>query len=362
MRAGKGEKLLENHRIGVGFVGAGLVVQSIHLPTLASMADDFTIAGMWDIDRPLAAKLCAASGARDCETLGDLLAMEEVQIVAICSPADLHADHAIAAMRAGKRAILIEKPFATTAEDARRIEHVAKETDTHIVVGAMHVFDPAWQAFRDKACAVGQDSSLIRSSIVLPYNPRFEQWAFEPVPREPASPPSPAPTPTPHERKRAVLKGGILQLAIHDLPLVRALLRSSEKPIVTSAETFAPFGYAVCVKIGEQLVDLFAHVSDHWQPRWTLEAVGGDNNARLEFPPSFVPAGPARASISVGGETTCSKFEGGNGYEGEWQALAQIARGDVPDDLPDIATLADDLCFAESILSQALALAEGDAA
>jgi predicted dehydrogenase len=56
-----------------------------------------------------------------------LCADPAVDVVYVATPNHLHAEHAILAMRAGK-AVLVEKPLATTAADARLITGVAAET------------------------------------------------------------------------------------------------------------------------------------------------------------------------------------------------------------------------------------------
>ena len=99
----------------------------------------------------------------------------------------------IAACRAGKRAVLCEKPFATTAEQAAEIAAVAAETRVPVLVGAMHTFDPAWKAAVDGWGDLASSAVAIRSSIVLPPNPRFEDVATEVTGRTAAAPVAPTP-------------------------------------------------------------------------------------------------------------------------------------------------------------------------
>lgn len=56
-----------------------------------------------------------------------LVADPDVDAIYIATPHRLHAEHAELAMRAGKH-VLIEKPMALNAHQARRIQHVAAET------------------------------------------------------------------------------------------------------------------------------------------------------------------------------------------------------------------------------------------
>ena len=66
----------------------------------------------------------------------ELLACDEVDAVYIGTPAALHREWAIAAIEAGKH-VLCEKPFASNADDARRIADAARDGDV-VVMEAFH--------------------------------------------------------------------------------------------------------------------------------------------------------------------------------------------------------------------------------
>ena len=67
----------------------------------------------------------------------ELLADDAVELVVVATPSHLHADYAIQAMRAGKH-VIIEKPFATTLDDAERMIQVANETG-QILTGSQNL-------------------------------------------------------------------------------------------------------------------------------------------------------------------------------------------------------------------------------
>lgn len=71
----------------------------------------------------------------------DLLNDNEVDIVSIVTPPSYHAEIACAAMQSGKH-VLIEKPIATTEEDAKQILKVQKETGMVATVDHMLRFNP----------------------------------------------------------------------------------------------------------------------------------------------------------------------------------------------------------------------------
>ncbi|WP_166365654.1 Gfo/Idh/MocA family oxidoreductase [Pseudomonas akapageensis] len=76
--------------------------------------------------------------------LGDFLAQKEIEAVLITSPTQVHAEQAIAALRAGKH-VMIEIPMADSLEDARAIVEVQKETGLVAMAGHTRRFNPSHQ-------------------------------------------------------------------------------------------------------------------------------------------------------------------------------------------------------------------------
>lgn len=75
-------------------------------------------------------------------------------IVVIATYSDSHAEYAIATMRAGAH-VFVEKPLATTADDARRVVECARETGRKLVVGYILRHHPSWQRLIAEARALG---------------------------------------------------------------------------------------------------------------------------------------------------------------------------------------------------------------
>jgi predicted dehydrogenase len=83
--------------LGVGILGAGPVTQAIHLPTLARLRDVFSVVRVMDVDADVAESVAARVGAAWTTSVEELLADPAVEIVAICSPHQFHAEQVIAA-------------------------------------------------------------------------------------------------------------------------------------------------------------------------------------------------------------------------------------------------------------------------
>lgn len=346
--------------LGVGLLGAGPVVQAVHLPTLARLTEEFTVTRVTDINPGVAATTATSVGAASTTSVEELLSDPAVDVVAICSPAPFHADQVIGAMESGKRAILCEKPLATSRSEAERIADASRRTGVPVLVGAMHVYDPAWVAVRDVWGELPRTAHTVRSSIVLPPNGRFERWATEPS----STPPSARPPDSGAAARADKMRNAVLGLAIHDLPLVREFLPEFADLTVHDADLVDPYGYGITLSAGPRCAVLVASMHRHWAPRWELEVLSDDQRLHVEFTPSFVHAGSAVATLThAGGRSQVfGPFER-NGYEAEWRQLHALLRGDEAT-VPPVQTLIDDLVFAVDIAEVCAAslLAQGDAA
>ncbi|WP_245982120.1 Gfo/Idh/MocA family protein [Mycetocola tolaasinivorans] len=336
---------------GVGILGAGPVTQAIHLPTLSRLQEHFTVRAIMDVDPAVAVSVAARVGARVAPTMADLLEDPAVEVVVICSPHRFHAEQVIAACRAGKRAILCEKPFAMTPEEAREIAEVSAETGVPILVGAMHTYDPAWLAARAAWGEFPAGVHTVRSSIVLPPNAYFEDSATEVLGR-PAS--VPADFTDPEQVAERVL-GGVMGLAIHDLPLVRTFVPEGTELEVVRAAALAPGGYHILLRAGALDIELHAALTDNWEPSWFFEAIGEDSSIAVDFGPSYIHAGSAVVTLAERGRRTIFGRDIHNGYAGEWLHLAEVAAGATPTQPAE--TLIEDLRFALNIAETASRLA-----
>ncbi|MCX5240401.1 Gfo/Idh/MocA family oxidoreductase [Streptomyces prunicolor] len=343
--------------LGVGLIGAGPVTQAIHLPALAGLSGRLRVTHVMDVDAGTAEAVAARAGAAHSTTVEELLADPAVDVVAVCSPHQFHAAQAEAACAAGMKAVLVEKPFATGVEEARRIAKASQESGVPVVVGAMHTYDPAWLAVEPHWGELPRTARLVRSVIQLPFNARYESLATQPHSRP--APPPPADLTDPAVRA-ARIHGSILGLAIHNLPLVRRFL--PEITSVDTAELLAPFGYLVTLRGPDgRTAELIGHMGPTWRPEWTFEVWGEEQELQLDFTPSYVRAGSATAALRTADDEHRFGPYPSNGYEAEWQHLADLAhRTAVP--RYDVGRLVDDLAYAIDIADRAATVQHSEGA
>jgi predicted dehydrogenase len=110
-----------------GFIGSG--------PIAYSMAADLALSGTGRLvsvtsrTHQNAVSLARSFAATPVETSTELINDKNIDVVYIATPPATHAELAIQALNAGKH-VLIEKPFATSVEEAHRIAEAAKRSGT----------------------------------------------------------------------------------------------------------------------------------------------------------------------------------------------------------------------------------------
>jgi predicted dehydrogenase len=132
--------------VRVGLIGAGRIVERVHLPLLRRMRDVSPV-GLFDPARERAEALASKFGLpRVCRTLGELLELGPAAVL-VASPNHLHAAQSIAALEAGAD-VLCEKPLATSAADAELMLEATRRTGRSLMVAFTNRFRPEVVALR----------------------------------------------------------------------------------------------------------------------------------------------------------------------------------------------------------------------
>ncbi|WP_438445854.1 Gfo/Idh/MocA family protein [Gorillibacterium sp. sgz5001074] len=125
----------------IGFGGMGSQHGRL-IPTV----EDMKLVGACDID-PKRQDAAAGLGLKAYTDLQALLSDPEVDLVIIATPNHVHAEIAIAAMRAGKH-VICEKPVTLNSRELQDILDVQQETGMHFVVGQNRRWDEDYLAVK----------------------------------------------------------------------------------------------------------------------------------------------------------------------------------------------------------------------
>lgn len=120
-----------------------------HLDALKAI-DGVTVTSVMGPTRSKIDALAAERGIGHAATdLAECLARDDVDAVILATPTQLHAEQAIACMRAGKP-VLIEIPMADSLEESEEICRVQEETGVLAMAGQVRRFNPSHQWIKNK--------------------------------------------------------------------------------------------------------------------------------------------------------------------------------------------------------------------
>jgi predicted dehydrogenase len=158
--------------VGFGVIGAGTWGE-LHARVYAN-TPGACLAGVCDINQERAQQVSRSLGDAPVYTdYHDLLADDRIQAVSIVLPDFLHREAAVAAAGRGKH-ILLEKPLATTEEDARAILATAREANITLMVDFHNRWSPLFQSLKQAS-----DSGELGAAQMITY--RLNDTLFVPT-------------------------------------------------------------------------------------------------------------------------------------------------------------------------------------
>ncbi len=137
-------------KVKVGIIGCGGIATGKHMPGLKKV-EGVEMVAFCDIilDRATsAAEKFGVPGAKVFENYHELLAMEEIEVVHVCTPNVSHCEITLAAFKADKH-VYTEKPMAKDYEDALKMVNAAKEAGKKLAVGYQLRSLPVFQLARN---------------------------------------------------------------------------------------------------------------------------------------------------------------------------------------------------------------------
>jgi predicted dehydrogenase len=164
--------MTDTDRLGVAVVGAGYWGPNLVRNFIAS--DDWRLAAVCDLDVERARKVVAGRGDVACVgSLDELLDRDDVDAVAIATPARTHETVALAALRSGRH-VLVEKPLADRLTSGRGMIRAAADSGLVLMADHTYCYTPAVRRIRElvEDGALGEilfiDSVRINLGLVQP--------------------------------------------------------------------------------------------------------------------------------------------------------------------------------------------------
>ncbi|MFV0252514.1 MAG: Gfo/Idh/MocA family protein [Beutenbergiaceae bacterium] len=277
--------------IRVGVLGAGVISQSVHLPSLRRAG--FDIRYVCDLSASRAAQVAAAVGSRPTNDPGQVFTDPEVDAVLIATSGS-HTELTKSALAHGKH-VLAEKPLAFTVRETAEIAQLAQHQQRIVQVGYMKMYDPLTTIAAQEVAAM-ERLRLVRVTVAHPADEPQVAHLRLPQPSADADPAIIAVAQAyDTDRAREALPGADESLlryytdvlngsVIHEFSLLRAL--GLGLPERWQAQTFAE-GDEPASLLATGTVGQTAYVlSWNWlpdYPEYQEELVALAANARLEF-------------------------------------------------------------------------------
>lgn len=135
-----------NAPLGVAVIGAGYWGPNLVRNFRGSA--NWDLVGVCDLDPGRARKVIGNRSTVEVFTdLAQVLDRDDVDAVAIATPAATHAPIALAALAAGKH-VVVEKPLADTPEAAAAMVRAAEQADRVLMIDHTYCYTPAVQHIR----------------------------------------------------------------------------------------------------------------------------------------------------------------------------------------------------------------------
>ncbi|MEO6163475.1 MAG: Gfo/Idh/MocA family oxidoreductase [Candidatus Binatia bacterium] len=158
----------------IGLVGLGTGGRS--LPHAIAKTAGFAFVAGADLRAEARAQYASEFGIQTFASVEALCALQELDAVYVATPNPFHAEHAIAALQAGKH-VMVEKPMALTLEDCDRMIAAAEQNRVKLMVAHTR----SWNAPIRKMREIISSGRLGRVTQV--HTIRYSPWLLRP--REP---------------------------------------------------------------------------------------------------------------------------------------------------------------------------------
>jgi predicted dehydrogenase len=141
----------EPQMLGLGVIGCGRMARELTL-AVRDRVTGARVVTAFDTYAPAREAFCGEFGAAPAASVEELLAREGIGAVLVASPNFLHAEHVVAAARAGKH-VFCEKPMALSVTDCDRMIAACDGAGVRLMVGQSTRLMPACLKLRELAAS-----------------------------------------------------------------------------------------------------------------------------------------------------------------------------------------------------------------
>ena len=130
-----------SREVRIGIIGCGGIANGKHMPSLKKVKNCEMIA-FCDIVEEKAVKAAADYGTADAKVFTDykeLLKMDEIDVIHVCTPNRSHSFITVDALEAGKH-VMCEKPMAINSAEALKMIEASKRTGKKLSIGYQNRF------------------------------------------------------------------------------------------------------------------------------------------------------------------------------------------------------------------------------
>lgn len=124
--------IINGRRLKVGLVGCGRISKN-HFGSILQYPDDLELAAVCDIDREALKQATAEYRVQGYNDLKDMLSIETLDLIVLCTPSGLHPPQSVLAAAHGVH-VVSEKPMATKYNDGLRMVEACDEAGVRLFV------------------------------------------------------------------------------------------------------------------------------------------------------------------------------------------------------------------------------------
>ncbi|MBN2711249.1 MAG: Gfo/Idh/MocA family oxidoreductase, partial [Planctomycetes bacterium] len=116
---------MKKDKLKIGIIGCGGIAHGPHAKGWEELGETAEVVAVCDVREEAAQSLANKTGAKKALTdFNELVSLDEIDAVDICTPNKFHTPAAIAALNAGKH-VLCEKPLAVSTDEVKQLGELA---------------------------------------------------------------------------------------------------------------------------------------------------------------------------------------------------------------------------------------------